>query len=173
MTAGKLLYGRIKKLVLCFAGAAGAGALCASTPLSLDSDMTVDVPDGTTVTYATLDGGAYTLTKTGGGTLVFETISNAAAKVVVSAGALDVRTAVPPKPAALANAWLHLDATDLSTMTHAESNGVMYVTQWRDVNGGDISLSAWNCRISFTVVPISPQREANTTGSPSAGGGSG
>ena len=130
------------KTLLCPAVALCAGALCASVPLSLDSDMTVDVPSGDTVMYSTLSGGAYTLTKTGGGTLVFETISNAAAKVVVSAGALDVRTAVPPKPAALANAWLHLDATDLSTMTHAESNGVTYVTQWRDANGGDISLSA-------------------------------
>ena len=111
------------KTLLCPAVALCAGALCASVPLSLDSDMTVDVPSGDTVMYSTLSGGAYTLTKTGGGTLVFETISNAAAKVVVSAGALDVRTAVPPKPAALANAWLHLDATDLSTMTHAESNG--------------------------------------------------
>ncbi len=142
MTAGKLLDGRIKKLVLCFAGAAGAGALCASVPLSLDSDMTVDVPSGDTVMYSTLSGGAYTLTKTGGGTLVFETISNAAAKVVVSAGALDVRTAVPPKPAALESALIHLDATDLSTMTYTESNGVVYVSQWRDVNGGSLSLSA-------------------------------
>lgn len=137
------------KTLLCPAVALCAGALCASVPLSLDSDMTVDVPSGDTVMYSTLSGGAYTLTKTGGGTLVFETISNAAAKVVVSAGALDVRTAVPPKPAALANAWLHLDATDLSTMTHAESNGVVYVTQWRDVNGGDISLSA----LGYTASP--------------------
>ena len=29
---------------------------------------------------------------------------------------------------------------------------------------GDISASEWNCLISFSVVPISPQREANTTG---------
>ena len=152
MTAGKLLYGRIKKLVLCFAGAAGAGALCASTPLSLDSDMTVDVPDGTTVTYATLDGGAYTLTKTGGGTLVFETISNAAAKVVVSAGVLDVRTAVPPKPAVLSSAWLHLDATDSSTMTCSEIDGVSYVAQWRDANGGDgkVTLTGFDATASWS-----------------------
>ena len=104
-------------------------------PLTLDRDVTVDVSEGETTTYATLDGGAYTLTKTGGGTLVFETLSNAAARIVVSAGTLDVRTAVPPKPVVLANAWLHLDATDLSTMAYTESNGIAYVSQWRDANG--------------------------------------
>ena len=131
----------MKKLFTGFAGAFCAGALCAADPLSLDSDTTVDVPSGTTVTYSTLSGGAYTLTKTGGGTLVFETLANASAKVVVSAGTLDVRTVVPAKPAILSSAYLHLDATDLSTMTYTESDGVTYVSQWRDVNEGAVTLN--------------------------------
>ena len=135
-----------KKIIIGSVFALCVGVLCAFEPLSLESDTTVDVSDGTTTTYSTLSGGAYTLTKTGGGTLVFETISNSAAKVVVSAGALDVRTAVPPKPAVLSSAWLHLDATDLSTMTYTESNGVAYVSEWRDADKGDggIILSSGN-----------------------------
>ncbi len=133
---------KMKKLLVGLKVALSAGALCASSPLSLDSDTTIDVPSGDTVTYSTLSGGAYTLTKTGGGTIVFETISNASAKVVVSAGTLDVRTVVPAKPAILSSAYLHLDATDLSTMTYTESDGVTYVSQWRDVNGGDIVLKS-------------------------------
>jgi len=132
----------MKKLLIGLTVALCAGALCASSPLSLDSDTTIDVPGGDTVTYSTLSGGAYTLTKTGGGTIVFETISNASAKVVVSAGTLDVRTAVPAKPAILSSAWLHLDATDLSTMTYTESDGVTYVSQWRNANGGDLVLES-------------------------------
>jgi len=132
----------MKKLFIGLMVALCAGALCASSPLSLESDTTIDVPIGNTVTYSTLSGGAYTLTKTGGGTLVFETVSNASAKVVVSAGTLDVRTVVPAKPAILSSAYLHLDATDLSTMTYTESDGVTYVSQWRDVNDGDIVLNS-------------------------------
>ncbi len=134
----------MKKLLVGLVGALCAGALCASSPLSLDSDTTINVPSGDTVTYSTLSGGAYTLTKTGGGTIVFETISNASAKVVVSAGTLDVRTVVPAKPAILSSAYLHLDATDLSTMTYTESDGVTYVSQWRDVNGGGLVLNSGN-----------------------------
>jgi len=126
---------------LCYAVALGTGMLYASQPLSLDSDLTVDVPSGSTNTYSTLAGGSYTLTKTGGGALVFETISNSTARIVVSAGALDVRTAVPPKPAALSSAWLHLDATDISTMTCVEDDGTTFVSEWRDVNGGDVYLT--------------------------------
>jgi len=48
----------MKKLLTGFAGAFCAGALCASSPLSLDSDTTIDVPIGNTVTYSTLSGGA-------------------------------------------------------------------------------------------------------------------
>ena len=132
----------MKKQLIGLTVALCAGALCASSPLSLDSDTTIDVPGGDTVTYSTLSGGAYTLTKTGGGTLVFETVSNASAKVVISAGTLDVRTAVPAKPAILSSALLHLDATDLSTMTYTESDGVTYVSQWRNANGGDIVLKS-------------------------------
>ena len=34
---------------------------------------------------------------------------------------------------------------------------------------GDISPSSWNWRISFAVTPISPQRDANTTGTSPSG----
>jgi hypothetical protein len=131
---------------------AAVPALLAFDPLVLESDVTIDVPAGETLEYATLAGGAFTLTKTGGGTLVFETISNSAAKVVVSAGALDVRTAVPPKPAVLSSAWLHLDATDSSTMTCSEIDGVSYVAQWRDANGGDgkVTLTGFDATASWS-----------------------
>ena len=123
--------------------------LHAYDPLVLDQDTVVDVPSGDTLEYSALAGGAYKLTKTGGGTLVFDTISNSAARIVVSAGTLDVRTQVPAKPSVLSSAWLYLDATDISTMTCNEVDGVNYITQWRDANGGSVTLAGYRGEKAF------------------------
>ncbi len=102
--------------------------------LSLTADMMVDVPAGVTQNVVRLMGGAYTLTKTGLGTLNIYWTSNENAKVVVEEGTFALRQY--PKPTAVfAKAHFHVDASDPSTMVTECVNGTNFVVRWNDADG--------------------------------------
>jgi len=118
-----------------------------ATNLTMTANMTVDVPAGTTNVIDTL-GGAYTLTKTGGGALEIR-LANQSAKVVVSEGL--VRFANPRPDDLFARAYFHVDASDLSSMTIETVNGTNFVTRWNDTDGRTARYAThcttvWNCR---------------------------
>ena len=102
--------------------------------LSLTADTTVDVPAGSTQNVVRLMGGAYTLTKTGPGTLNIYWTSNENAKVVVEEGTLALKQY--PKPTAVfAKAHFHVDASDPSTLVTECVNGTNFVVRWNDASG--------------------------------------
>lgn len=102
--------------------------------LSLTADTTVNVPAGVTQNVVRLMGGAYTLTKTGLGTLNIYWTSNENAKVVVEEGTFALRQY--PKPTAVfAKAHFHVDASDPSTMVTECVNGTNFVVRWNDADG--------------------------------------
>ena len=118
-----------------------------STNLTMTANTTVEVPAGTTNVIDTL-GGAYTLTKTGGGALEIR-LANQSAKVVVSEGL--VRFANPRPDDIFARAYFHVDASDLSSMTIETVNGTNFVTRWNDTDGRTARYAThcttvWNCR---------------------------
>ena len=119
-----------------------------STNLTMTANTTVDVPAGTTNVIDTL-GGAYTLTKTGGGALEIRYSKSASAKVIVSEGL--VRFANPRPDELFARAYFHVDASDLSSMTIETVNGTNFVTRWNDTDGRTARYAThcttvWNCR---------------------------
>ena len=119
-----------------------------STNLTMTADTTVEVPAGTTNVIDTL-GGAYTLTKIGGGVLEVRYSKSASAKFVVSEGLL--RFANPRPDDIFAKAYFHVDASDLSSMTIETVNGTNFVTRWNDTDGrtnryARHCTTVWNCR---------------------------
>ena len=118
-----------------------------STNLTMTANTAVEVPDGTTNVIDTL-AGAYTLTKTGGGTLEIRYSKSASAKIIISEGT--VRFANPRPDEIFANASFHVDASDLSSMTMFEENGTNFVSIWRDRDGRDLyatnCMTVWKCR---------------------------
>ena len=117
-----------------FAASAFADAITwsGSTNLTMTANTTVDVPAGTTNVIDTL-GGAYTLTKTGGGVLQIRYVKSAAATVIVSQGML--RFANPRPDDIFAQAVYHVDASDRSSMTIETVNGTNFVMRWNDTDG--------------------------------------
>ena len=105
------------------------------TELNLTADCTINVPAGTTTDVARVSGGAYTITKTGGGMLRFGWVRIGDAKLVVREGAVDFFT--PQKPACIAEkAFLHVDANVLDPAYVTTENGTNFVTRWTDASGG-------------------------------------
>ncbi len=138
----------------CAASLAASAALAdpltweGSTNLTMTADTTVEVPAGTTNVIDTL-GGAYTLTKTGGGVLEVRYSKSESAKFVVSEGLL--RFANPRPDDIFAKAYFHVDASDLSSMTIETVNGTNFVTRWNDTDGrtnryARHCTTVWNCR---------------------------
>ena len=109
--------------------------------LTLSADMEVFVSSGETNEVYVLSGGAYTLSKTGGGVLKIADIASADVKIDVQAGELRVGD-VPCSPGVVTNSVLHLDATDESSMTLQTDGDDTFVSTWRDANGGAHSASA-------------------------------
>ena len=124
--------------------AAVALALCAATSvfgetttvddLNLTADATVNVAAGSTQNVVRLTGGAYTLTKTGGGTLNIYWTSNENARVVVEEGTVALPRYAKPT-AVFAKAHFHVDASDPSTMVTECVNGTNFVVRWDDADG--------------------------------------
>ena len=119
-----------------------------STNFTMTANTTVEVPAGTTNVIDTL-GGAYTLTKTGGGVLEVRYSKSANAKFVVSEGLL--RFANPRPDDLFARAYFHVDASDLSSMTIETVSGTNFVTRWNDTDGrtnrwATHCTTVWNCR---------------------------
>ena len=102
--------------------------------LKLTGSLDVFVPAGATASVDILDGGAHTLTKRGGGTLVVRIVKDKATEVVVEEGEVAFRQ--PPRPdEVFANAYLHLDASDASTLVTETVNGTNFVVRWNDADG--------------------------------------
>lgn len=85
-----------------------AGALHAED-LDLDRDKEIVVNDGQVISYDALTGGAFTLTKKGGGTLMFKTLANQNASIVLDGGTLKV-SGETVAPAAFTQAIFAADA---------------------------------------------------------------
>lgn len=118
-----------------------------STNLTMTANATVEVPAGTTNVIETL-AGAYTLTKTGGGTLEIRYSKSANAKIVVSEGL--VRFANPRPDDIFAKAYFHVDASDLSSMVMETVGGTNFVKRWNDTDGrahwATNCTTVWQCR---------------------------
>ena len=104
------------------------------TTIDLQADRTIDVPAGSTVDVARVTGGDFTITKTGEGLLRFGWLRNTAARLIVSAGAVEFYR--PPKPDCVANAFLHVDANVLNPAFVSTENGTNFVSRWEDASGG-------------------------------------
>lgn len=102
--------------------------------LHLVADATINVAVGSTQNVVRLTGGAYTLTKTGGGTLNIYWTSNENARVVVDEGVVALPRYARPT-AVFAKAHFHVDASDPSTMVTECVNGTNFVVRWNDADG--------------------------------------
>lgn len=98
--------------------------------LTLDKDVTVNVPEGETVTYKRLLGDGHTLTKTGPGRLVFSMIRNEKAVFDIREGSVCVSTVNLPS-VVTDKAVLFLDAEH--GLTTYEQGGTNFVSRWNDV----------------------------------------
>lgn len=142
---GKVAFASV---IACVGGTLFADA---SIVLDLTADRTLDVPAGEVTTVTRLTGGAYTLTKTGAGTLRIEAAYNRQAKIVVREGRL--QTGVPVRPACLSSAWFHVDATVASTLTTESDGERTLVTEWRDADGGSVMASKNSSRPAPYLLP--------------------
>ena len=102
--------------------------------LNLTADRTVDVAAGSTQDVVRLTGGAYTITKTGGGTLNIYWTANENARVVVEEGVVALPRYAKPT-AVFAKAYYHVDASDPSTMVTESVGGTNFVVRWNDADG--------------------------------------
>ena len=103
---------------------------------SLDDATTINVDSGSTtrIEYLTSSSAA-TLVKIGGGRLEIAVIGNTNISITVKDGTLaSVRPGSLNLPEQ--DRYLHLDASDTSTMVLEVVNGTNFVTRWNDANGG-------------------------------------
>ena len=128
--------------------AVGIGCLTAfAEDLELTSDRTINVESGQTVSYGALTGGAYTLTKTGEGTLEFSAIANSQAAIEVEAGKLRI-AGLETAPAVFGSAILFLDAGRLDTLAVTETGKPPSpdydgrIRSWFDANGRDLKAAS-------------------------------
>ncbi len=141
MTMKRTLCKRLKSILSAVA-LCEAGILLAED-LELTEDRVVEVPEGETVSYDALTGGAFTLTKTGGGVLSFSALANSQASIVIESGTLKVE-GLPTAPDVLSSALLYLDAGQLATLGFVAQGGAPSagdagdVESWSDVNGRDL-----------------------------------
>lgn len=127
----------------------------AAENLTLTENTTIDVAEGQTTTYERLaSDGAFTLTKTGTGKLVFNTIDAPQATLALQGGTVEV--ALGTTPAALANATIYLDASDETTMTlGTNEKGETIVTKWADMNGSTVH-ARQSLQVNTNVKACSP-----------------
>ena len=129
-----MAFGEIGKVFLCaLTAAALASASCGATStvaeLNLTADVTIDVAAGSTTDVERVTGGAYTITKTGGGVVRFGFMQNKAAKLVVAGGHEEFY--VPDASTLLGDASLHMDANDMNNDGYVEIvNGTNFITRW-------------------------------------------
>ena len=111
------------------------GAAAEAGSLVVDADAEITVEAGVTNRYVFLAGSkSATLTKKGAGVLEFLGVQNKDAKIVVEEGEVAFRK--PPRPdEVFANAYLHLDASDASTLVTETVNGTNFVVRWNDADG--------------------------------------
>ena len=102
--------------------------------MNLTADVTVDVAAGSTQNVVRLGGGAYTITKTGGGTLNIYWTKNENARIVVEEGVVALPRYAKPT-AVFAKAHFHVDASDPSTLETTYVNGTNFVVRWNDADG--------------------------------------
>ena len=103
--------------------------------LAANQTVTVNAGDTLTVKRLTANGGAWTLTKAGAGTLVINDCEDETVKIVVSEGKLEVRSRA--MPAIFSDAFFHVDASSsLSYIRGDEKDGVRYAWRWMDPQRG-------------------------------------
>ncbi len=129
-----MAFGEIDKVFLCaLTAAALASASCGATStvaeLNLTADVTIDVAAGSTTDVERVTGGAYTITKTGGGVVRFGFMQNKSARLVVAGGHEEFY--VPDASTLLGDASLHMDANDMNNDGYVELvNGTNFITRW-------------------------------------------
>lgn len=122
--------------------------------LTLTASGEINVPAGETNFFDRVSG-KYTLTKTGGGTLRVRYI-NAQTKIIVAAGELLLDN---PRPAAMTNAYFHVDASARETMELVQENGTNFVLRWNDCGGR--AQYATNCMTEWAVNSVVLRSGAN------------
>ena len=132
MTRMKVIEAALAFALLAAMSASGETTTIAD--LRLTNDVTVVVAAGSTQNVVRLTGGAYTITKFGGGTLNIYWTSNANAHVVVLEGVLALPRYAKPT-AVFAKASFHVDASDPSTMETECVGGTNFVSRWYDADG--------------------------------------
>ena len=120
---------------LAFCAAATAfGETVTVDEMNLTANVTVDVAEGSTQDVVRLTGGAYTITKTGGGTLNIYWTKNENARIVVEEGVVALPRYAKPTDV-FAKAHFHVDASDPSTLETTYVNGTNFVVRWNDADG--------------------------------------
>ena len=124
---------RLLAAMAAMAYSGGFAAVTVQDELNLTSDQTVNVAEGDTLIVKKLTGGAWTLTKTGAGTLQIADCDATEATVRAQEGRLEV---APVLPAACAKAYFHVDANRDDTLTTVQDDsGKTTVSAWTDVRG--------------------------------------
>lgn len=107
------------------------------------TSVTFDVDEGKTLTIDTLRGGrgvGSKFTKTGGGVLKIGDGLPYGGTVVIRGGTLDMaKRAVPTKAELPANPFLHIDASDVSSLVTTNENGRKYVSFWSSDGVGTVN----------------------------------
>ncbi len=102
--------------------------------ISLNDNVTVEVPAGATYIADSISGYGWRLTKTGPGTLVVNCFALDKVKLTVAEGTLEI----PPVDALaelVADAFFHVDASASSSFVTETQNGTNFVIRWNDVRG--------------------------------------
>lgn len=111
---------------------------CVLANLDVEDGASMSVQEGRTLTYGQIVGTG-DFAKIGGGTLAVNDIVGFTGTVSVAEGAFRICHALPPEEPAMPDASkglaVHLDASRADTMSICESNGTMYVNEWRSLTG--------------------------------------
>ncbi len=116
---------------------------CDVGAVTLKDGTSIEVPEGRVARVRRITLWGDTLVKTGGGTLVVDSISPANAKLDIRGG--DVRinpdadyVASSSAPASSPFVWLDATAVNTLTFSNSEDNTASYLTNWTDKAGGSI-----------------------------------
>jgi hypothetical protein len=104
------------------------------------SGQTIEVPQGSSYAIMSL-GGNGQINKKGEGELFIGNVTNA--DVTVSGGKLVVRSLAVTNSFVPQNSWIHVDATEPSTMETNVNDSVTYVSKWKSLGNSTLAYVPW------------------------------
>lgn len=112
--------------------------------LDVRNNLAVEVPEAGTVAEVLDVVGEGALVKKGAGTLSVAMHGGVDSHAAVETGTLEIRGGVDVEPGLAPDPYFHVDASDPSTLTFTEVDGVHRVSRVADASGGEVAAELYN-----------------------------